>query len=148
MIAKTRQNTMTHRVGFHASIAGGFSNAIAEAEAFGCEIIQIFTKGNRQWGASAIDASDLKNYHAARRSSELSMVFGHSGYLINLASDNPEVLQKSRESLLLELERSASLELPFLVLHPGAAKSRGEQEALDMVIESLEWVFARTESPL
>jgi len=144
---KSNSQTGLPHIGFHASIAGGFSNAIAEAIAFGCEVIQIFTKSNRQWNASALNKEDLLKYHQARNASGLSLVFGHSGYLINLASDSPEVLQKSRESLLLELERSEALQLPFLVLHPGAAKSRGEKEALDMVLDSLEWVFARTTSP-
>jgi deoxyribonuclease-4 len=136
-----------HRVGFHASITGGFSHAIAEGEAFGCEVIQIFTKSNRQWHASPIDPKELERYHAAREKSLISTIFGHSGYLINPAADNPDVLQKSRDSLLLELNRSAQLKLPFLVLHPGAAKSQSEEAALKAVIESLEWVFARTDSP-
>ncbi len=140
-----------HPVGFHASIAGGFHHALEEAEAFGCEAIQIFTKSNRQWSASPIGERDLALYHEAyrraRKQQTLRLVFGHSGYLINLAASNPETLQKSRESLLLELERSALLELPFLVLHPGSANERSVPDGLKTVVESLEWVFARTQSP-
>lgn len=136
-----------HRVGFHATTAGGHYKAIEEGNAFGCEIIQLFTKSNLQWGAKPIPAADLKRYKEAKKESPITSIFGHSGYLINLAATNPDTLQKSRESLVLELERSAELELPFLVLHPGAARGRSEKDALDLVIESLEWVFTKTSSP-
>jgi len=135
-----------HRVGFHATTAGGLHNAIIEGDKFGCEVVQIFTKNNLQWSAKPLSEVELKRYHDARASSKIESVFGHTGYLINLAATNPETLQKSRESLLLELERSQQLGLPFLVLHPGAAKERTPEEGLKMVIESLEWVFERTKS--
>lgn len=136
-----------HLVGFHATMAGGHYRAIEEADEFGCEVIQVFTKNNLQWSAKPFTPLELERYHTAREASAVRVVFGHSGYLINLAASTPENLQKSRESLLQELERSAQLKLPFLVLHPGAAKGRNEEDALNLVIESLEWVLARTQSP-
>ena len=136
-----------HRVGFHATTAGGHYKGIEEGDAFGCEVIQIFTKNNLQWDAKPIGKTELEQYREAKKNSPMTEIFGHSGYLINLAATNPETLKKSRESLALELERGAQLELPFLVLHPGAAKERTAKEGLNAVIESLEIVFAKTSSP-
>ena len=138
---------MSYRVGFHGSVSGGYHCAINQGDAFGCEVLQIFTKNNLRWDAKPFTKTELEAYHSARKNSAISLVFGHSGYLINLAATNPQTLQKSRESLLLELDRSAQLGLPFLVLHPGAAKERTVRDGLSMIIESLEWVFARTDSP-
>lgn len=140
-------NTQHHRVGFHATTAGGHHKAIEEGDAFGCEVIQVFTKNNLQWDAKPFTPDALKKYREAKKQSPMTCVFGHSGYLINLAATDKSNLKKSRESLVLELERSAELELPFLVLHPGAALKRTRQEGLEAVVESLEWVFARTSSP-
>jgi len=136
-----------HLVGFHASAAGGLHKAIAEADAFECEVAQVFTKNNLQWNAKPFTQKALDAYHEAKAASPLKHIFGHSGYLINLAATNPQTLEKSRESLVVELDRSAQLGLPFLVLHPGAAKERTREEGLEKIIESLEWVFERTDSP-
>jgi deoxyribonuclease-4 len=144
---KSPEAQQRHRVGFHATTAGGHYKAIEEGDAFGCEVIQVFTKNNLQWNAKPFSKTELEKYREAKKKSPISCIFGHSGYLINLAATNPETLQKSRESLVLELERSAELELPYLVLHPGAAKERTAQEGLDLVVESLEWVFSKTSSP-
>lgn len=135
-----------HLVGFHASAAGGLHKAIAEADAFECEVAQVFTKNNLQWNAKPFTEVALEKYHEAKAASALKHIFGHSGYLINLAATNPETLQKSRDSLIVELDRSQELGLPFLVLHPGAAKERTREEGLEKIIESLEWVFERTDS--
>jgi deoxyribonuclease IV len=138
---------ISHRVGFHASTAGGVAAAVKEGDAFGCEVIQIFTKNNLRWFGKPFSEGELAAFAQARAASPMTEIWGHSGYLINLAAVNPETLEKSRQSLLHELDRSAQLGLPFLVLHPGAAKGRSVEEGLDLVLESLAWVFERTSSP-
>jgi deoxyribonuclease-4 len=138
---------ISHRVGFHASAAGGLDKAIAEADAFGCEVAQIFCKNNLRWFGKPLTESELSLYAQLRVASGLSEVWCHSGYLINLAASNPETLEKSRQSLVHELDRCAQLGLPFLVLHPGAAGERTAEEGLNLILESLKWVFAHTDSP-
>ena len=49
------------RLGFHLSIAGSFSRAVREAEALGCQALQIFVQNPRGWrwrepGAGAVAA--------------------------------------------------------------------------------------------
>ncbi len=131
------------RVGAHLSIAGGHHNALAAGTELGCEVVQIFTKNNMQWLAPPLTEKAIFAYRSARDETDIDDVFGHSGYLINLAATNPDNLEKSRQSLLLELERSTQLELPFLVLHPGAHLGAGEEAGLDLIAESLGWIFQR-----
>jgi deoxyribonuclease-4 len=61
--------------------------------------------------------------------------------MINLASTNPEFLEKSRRALREELVRAHDLRLPFLVLHPGAHMGAGVEAGLLKVVESLDVVF-------
>lgn len=134
-----------HRVGAHVSIAGGHYKALDVAQDLGCEVVQIFTKNNMQWMASPLEEKGIAAYHEAKERTGIHRLFAHSGYLINLAGTKPENLQKSRDSLLLELQRCTQLKLPFIVLHPGSHLGTGEEAGLDQIIESLNWIFDRYE---
>jgi deoxyribonuclease IV len=131
------------QVGAHLSIAGGHHKALEQGVELGCEVVQIFTKNNMQWLAPPLAEKAIATYHRAREATDFARIFAHSGYLINLAATDPANLEKSRRSLLLELERCTQLELPFIVLHPGAHLGAGEESGLNLIGESLEWIFAR-----
>ncbi|MEI6561954.1 MAG: deoxyribonuclease IV [Verrucomicrobiota bacterium] len=130
-------------VGAHMSIAGGVALAIDRALSVDCTAMQIFVKNNMQWFAAApFTEAELQAFHEHPRRSELRSVFGHSGYLINLAAVNPEFAEKSRRALAEELARADQLGLPFLVLHPGAHMGAGEAEGLAKIVAGLDAVFA------
>lgn len=131
----------TFQVGAHVSIAGGHHKALELATDLGCEVVQIFTKNNMQWLAAPLEEKGIATYLEKREETGLRNVFAHAGYLINLAATNQGNLEKSRESLLLELTRCTQLELPFIVLHPGAHLGAGEEAGLNRILESLEWIF-------
>lgn len=116
--------------------------AVERALQIGCTAMQVFVKNNMQWFAgSPFAGPELELYH--EKAGALRSVFGHSGYMINLAARNPEFLEKSRRALAEELLRAHQLKLPFLVLHPGAHMGAGIDEGLDLVIASLDAVFER-----
>jgi deoxyribonuclease-4 len=130
-------------LGAHVSIAGGVDKAIDRALTIGATAMQIFVKNNMQWFAAAPFAdAELRAFHEHPARASLGSVFGHSGYMINLAAANPEFLAKSRRALREELLRADQLRLPFLVLHPGAHMGAGIEAGLAKVIASLDTVFA------
>jgi len=115
--------------------------AIDRALSIGCTAMQIFVKSNMQWFApNPLEPEECSKFRDGCR--KLGAVFGHSGYMINLAATNPEFLEKSRRALREELLRADQLGLPFLVLHPGAHMGAGEEGGLRRVVESLDAVFA------
>ena len=127
-------------LGAHISTAGGVDKAVDRALSVGCTAMQIFVKSNMQWFArSPFSEAEVSEFR--KRSGELGAVFGHSGYMINLAAANPEFLLKSRQALREELLRADQLGLPFLVLHPGAHMGAGPEAGLKKVVESLDAVF-------
>ncbi len=103
--------------------------------------MQIFVKNNMQWFAPPFSKTQIGAFrdHPARLAPE--SVFGHAGYLINPAATNPDFLEKSRRALREELIRADQLELPFLVLHPGAHMGAGEEAGLRRVVESIDLIF-------
>lgn len=126
------------------SIAGGLYNAFAEGERKGCNTIQIFVKSSNQWNAKPITDEELEKYHQEQKRTGISPVIAHDSYLINLGSPNPELLEKSRQAFLIELQRCEKLAIPYLVTHPGSYLDSAEQSGIDRVAQSLGWLFEKT----
>lgn len=132
-----KSTTTAPLLGAHISTAGGVDKAVERALGIGCTAAQIFVKNNMQWfAASPFADPEVKAFREA--AGQLGSIFGHSGYMINLAATNPEFLAKSRKALAEELVRADQLGLPFLVLHPGAHLGAGEEAGLAKVVESLD----------
>ena len=130
-------------LGAHISTAGGMDKAIDRALSIGCTAMQVFVKNNMQWFArSPFSSVELRAFHRHAETNTLGAVFGHTGYMINLAATNPQFLEKSRRALREELIRADQLRLPFLVLHPGAHMGAGVEAGLMKAVESLDAVFA------
>ncbi|MGZ4982858.1 MAG: deoxyribonuclease IV [Chthoniobacterales bacterium] len=129
-------------LGAHMSIAGGLHRAIERARTIDCTAMQIFVKNNMQWFARPLERAEITAFvrHAQRK--QLSAAFAHSNYLINLAATNPQFHANSLRSLAEELVRANQLELPFLVLHPGAHLGAGGEAGLQRIINSIDAVHA------
>src|ERR1700745_3380386 len=111
-------------LGAHMSIAGGVHRAIERARSIGCTAMQMFVKNNMQWFARPLDRREIQSFLEHQQRRELS-IFAHANYLINLAATNPRFHANSIRALSGELTRADQLELPFLVLHPGAHLNAG-----------------------
>ena len=131
-------------LGSHVSTSGGCAMAIDRALGIGCTAMQIFVKNNMQWFADALSPAEAEAFCKHARRKELAAVFGHTGYLINLAATNPEFHARSLRSMAEELVRAQQLGLPFLVLHPGAHMGAGVEAGLAKVVSSLDRVLAES----
>jgi deoxyribonuclease-4 len=130
-------------LGAHTSTAGGVTASIERAVKVGFTASQIFVKNNQQWMAAAMKAEEVKSFLKARDDASL-YVFGHAGYLINLAGAKPENVEKSMNSLEHELLRADALQLPFLVMHPGSHGGDGEEVGLQRIVDGINDVVQRT----
>jgi deoxyribonuclease IV len=126
------------------STAGGVWRALERGAGIGCDVVQIFVKNNMQWAGPRHSEEACGRFAQLRQSTGLRLVFGHTGYLLNLASPPSTNRDRSIASLILEIELAASLGLPFLVLHPGAHLGAGESTGLRRVVEALDQVFRAT----
>src|ERR1700693_4296058 len=129
-------------LGAHMSIGGGVHRAIERACSINCTAMQIFVKNNMQWCARPFVKEEIRAFLNHAQRAELGSVFAHANYLINLAATNPQFHANSLRALSEELTRADQLELPFLVLHPGAHLGTGEEAGLEKIIGSLDRVLA------
>jgi deoxyribonuclease IV len=110
-------------IGAHVSPAGGLENAITRGTERGCRAIQIFNQSPRMWRPTAYGADDFAAFRAAMKQSEIGAVLIHAVYLLNCASDEPEIAEKSLVSLTHSLRVGAQIGAHAVVLHPGSAKT-------------------------
>lgn len=132
------------RLGAHMSIAGGVAKAVLRGYQIGCDTIQIFTKNNHQWRAKPLTDREIETYHHQRATTGIWPVVAHDSYLINVASPHRDVFRKSLDALRIEVERAAALEIPYLVMHPGAHVGTGEAEGIKRVVHALDLICDRT----
>ncbi len=126
------------------STAGGIWKAVERAQQIKAESCQLFVKSNMRWFGRAPEEEELARYREALAAARLSCVFGHTGYLINLAAAPSEKREQSLKSLVQEIRFATLLGLPFLVMHPGAHLGGGEAEGLKQIAAGLDEVFADT----
>jgi len=130
-------------LGAHMSIGGGVHTAIERGRSIQCTAIQIFVKNNMQWFARPLAPEEIRAFLEHHQRIEVSSIFAHANYLINLAATNPQFHANSIRALSEELTRADQLELPFLVLHPGTHLGVGEEAGLDKIVKSIDRTFRK-----
>ena len=126
--------------GSHLSIAGGLVNALNDAERLKLDCVQVFTKNQRQWKVRALTdearnewLTKLKTLKWHKKTGPARAV-SHNSYLINLASPDRALREKSIALQREEIERCETLKIRLLVSHPGAhmGKPRARDDVNDL----------------
>lgn len=135
---------MLPRLGAHMSIAGGHDKAVQAAASLGCEALQVFTKSTNRWAAKPLTDQQVAAFRTELTRTGIAATVAHNSYLINLASPDDALWERSIESMVLELERAEALGISDLVTHPGAHVGSGEEAGLDRIARALDEVHRRT----
>ena len=131
------------RFGAHLSIQGGVDKAVERAREIRAECLQIFLKSPSQWRFGPLSDETVGRFRAAARQAGLAPLLGHASYLVNLASPDRALHERSRRCVLEEWDRSERLGLDGLVLHPGAHMGSGEAAGLARIARALDWLHRR-----
>jgi deoxyribonuclease-4 len=129
--------------GAHMSIAGGYYKALVTAREHACGAVQIFTKNNNQWAGKPLTAEDIQLFRKNWRGSGLKVALAHTSYLINLASHDQTLWQRSVDAFIIEMERAQALKLDYLVVHPGTPVDGEEKKGLRRVASALDETHKR-----
>ncbi|MGN6724325.1 MAG: deoxyribonuclease IV [Tepidisphaeraceae bacterium] len=128
--------------GSHLSVSGGMHKALIDAQRLTLEAVQVFTKNQQQWKCKPLEADAIALWRATRDESGTAQTVSHASYLINLATPDDDLWTKSIELFVEELRRCDALDIPHLVIHPGAHVGSGESAGLKRVAAALDRAHA------
>src|SRR3954466_13598250 len=110
-------------IGAHVSPAGGPAKAVERGRAKGCRAIQIFNQSPRAWRARVYTDDEVAAYREALKGSRIDALLIHAVYLLNCASEDKELRDKSLRALIVALQAGDALGARGVVLHAGSAKA-------------------------
>ncbi len=128
-------------LGAHFSVAGGLVRALETAAAYGCPVVQLFTKNAATWKEREILPQEAETFRSRRKALGISYVAAHSAYLINLAAADRSKRRQSIAALKNELLRAQALGLDGVVLHPGSHMGTGAAQGIRHIQEGIDRVL-------
>jgi deoxyribonuclease-4 len=134
--------------GAHVSSAGGISNAIDRIEVIGGEAVQVFTQSPQMWRPTAHTEEELERFRARRKETKLGAVLCHSLYLVNLASRDKEIRNKSLTALRATMETANAIGADAVVFHVGSHLGYGFDDAVEILEPSLRELLQLTTDDL
>jgi deoxyribonuclease IV len=133
-------------IGAHVSSAGGLQRAVERGAERDCSAIQVFNQSPRMWRPTAYTDQDLAAFRQALGQTSIEAVLIHAVYLLNCASEDREIRQKSLTSLIQSLRVGAGIGAAGVVLHPGSAKQGDVPKAIARAGEVIQEALRETEA--
>jgi deoxyribonuclease IV len=125
------------RLGVHTSIAGGLPLSLERAHALGCSTMQIFSHNPRGWAVAPLSQEEISRFRLLRTQFDISPVYIHTSYLINMASRDAALRKKSIELLSVELDRADAIGADYVILHTGSASGDDGRIARQRAVSAL-----------
>jgi deoxyribonuclease IV len=132
-------------IGAHVSPAGGLPKAIERGLERDCRAIQIFNQSPRMWRPTVYRDEDVQAFREAMAASQIDAVLIHAVYLLNCASEDPDIREKSLVSLTHSLRVGQAIGACAVVLHPGSAKTGDPAKAVSRAGETIREALADSE---
>lgn len=133
-------------IGAHVSTAGALPKAVERGVELECDSIQIFHQSPRAWKPTNYTEDDFAAFREAMESSRIDSVIIHAVYLINTATPDPEIREKSHASLLHATRIGDAIGADGIVLHAGSRKQDPIDEAVARSGEMVREVLAETDA--
>jgi deoxyribonuclease-4 len=133
-------------IGAHESIAGGVAKAVSRAEEDGCEVIQIFTGSPSRWSVPPVSEDSAREYRYAYGASSLRYTLVHGSYLINPASPDAALWERSLGAIVEEYKRCIAIGADYLIMHPGSSRGSGREESVARVAKIIGHLFTQCDS--
>ena len=132
------------KIGAHVRTTGGVDKAIERAAEIGAEAIQIFSGAPQAWRRKTYSVAEVEAYRARVAETGIEPAFIHGLYLVNLATENPDLLAKGYEALVAEMNAAHLLGAKGVIFHLGSHKGAGYEARFHQVVEYCGKVVAAT----
>ena len=125
------------------STSGGIHTAIDRIEAIGGESLQIFTQSPRTWRPTNHDPANFERFKERRAEAGIQGVVCHALYLVNLATPDEEIYEKSVTTLMNTVDVACAIDADGVVFHVGSHLGAGLEAGLEHVVPALERALDR-----
>jgi len=129
-------------LGCHLSIGKGFTGALVAAENLGINALQIFSHNASSWRMKEITSETAASFRQHFSESPVEYVVIHTMYLLNLASPDEALFERSIASLEEEIRRAGLLGIDQIVTHLGAHKGSGIDAGISRITTALDRVLS------
>jgi deoxyribonuclease-4 len=126
-------------VGAHCS--GGVKRSLDKAAEIGADAVQLFVQSPRAWRFPQHDPDDLARFRERRKELKLRAAFVHTLYLVNLASPDDTIYEKSASVMRSTMETACAIDADGVVFHVGSHLGAGFERGLERVVPALEGVL-------
>jgi deoxyribonuclease IV len=130
-------------LGAHVSVSGGIHTAIDRAEKMKAESVQVFTQSPRRWAPTNHDPENFERFKERRAEAGIDATLCHALYLINLASPDDELYEKSVAALENTVDVACAIEADGVVFHIGSHLGAGMDAGIDRVTEAMKKALDR-----
>jgi deoxyribonuclease IV len=131
-------------VGAHLSTSGGVDKAVERASGVGANALQIFSGSPRMWRRTSLDKILTEKIFTNKEKYGVKSIFTHALYLVNLASDKPELAEKSITALVHDLEFDSHIKGEGVVVHIGSHQGRGFEAVKNDIVQRIAEVLEKT----
>jgi deoxyribonuclease-4 len=132
-------------LGAHVSTAGGLVKAHERGVESESEAIQIFNQSPRMWRPTNYKPEEIAEFNERMANGPVKSVVIHAVYLINCASNEPEIREKSIVSLTHALLLGDAIGADGVVVHPGTLKGKPLEEGIDLCGEAFRQAVAESD---
>ena len=128
---------------FGGHVGGGVKAAPERAEAIGADALQLFVQSPRAWRFPNHDPEVLASFPERAKAAGMQATLVHAIYLINLASPDDELYEKSVSTLRSTVEAACAIGADGVVFHVGSHLGSGFEAGLERAAPAIEQVLER-----
>jgi deoxyribonuclease-4 len=129
------------QIGAHVSSSGGIDKAIDRAVEIGADSVQVFTQSPRAWRPTNHDPASFERFREKRAEAGIGGVLCHAIYLVNLASPDPGLYERSVATIRNTMEVGNGIGADGVIFHVGSHLGSGFEAGLERVVPAMEQVL-------
>jgi deoxyribonuclease-4 len=107
------------------------------------DAVQLFTQSPRTWRPTHHDPANFERFKERRAEAGIGGVLCHALYLINLASPDDEIYERSVASLQNTMDVACAIEADGVVFHVGSHQGAGFDVGLERAVPALRQALKR-----
>ncbi len=134
------------RIGGHVSMAGSLINSVKKTVEIGGNCMQIFAGSPRSWLRKPFPEDQVASFTKEAERLDILPIFIHALYLVNLATTDVYLLEKSITSLIVDMQNGDLIHSAGVIVHIGSHQGAGFDSVKNQLITSIQRILESTEN--